>query len=460
MTNNPLINILSAVKSWSVSEDYGLERTYTISKSNKILGLLREEPGINDDLVTIDHNKVLELYPQHEYLFGPYNDSNAQEFNLVYILYSNRHNQDNELKLIYAGRVLMHHLGIPCGTNDTRVLDSQWYNQTVIQLEPVPNRKSLHCYYRPYSFNDQERAKIKEMYGCNTVCDPKYNALRENYSCFFGATGKNFTVNPFRVLYEIYHAKARLPEHVVTSPANGRKADVRPDNVIMRDLIAEDLAKRKEALEVYGLDTYRLEEILASTGFNRFRGIYIHDGPNVDPCFMGRRYVKLVKNGTDIQIGPLLSNALMTVKLGRILLKDETVDHIDHDHSNDDLSNLRIIGKAAHVSEDSVRVDISPTQCGVCGTTVKLTAKQYGYYSNNDAIVTCSDKCKADLRKLPLDKKVTLLHSKDLDHRYYIVDKQTGEWLYFDSKNYDECRQFLFKNGKPLSKNKKEISKP
>lgn len=441
LATNPVSDILRVVKTHSVTIDYGLERTYTLSKSNKILNILREHPAANEDLRRIDHIALLDLYPQHEYIFGPYKDANAHEFNLVYILYSNRINQENELKVLYAGRVLLETIYESLLGQDPQVLDVQHYTQAVSTMQEVPNRRSVNCYYKDYTLSQEELAVARSIYKCTWVGQPRYNQLRENYTVALNGGNDVAGVNPFRLLYEIHYEKARLPSHKVVSPANGKKADVRVDNVVCRDLYEEDKERRRVAFEEFGLDTYALEKLTASKGFDRFRGIYTFDGPDVKPANKGRRYVKMVKDGTDIQIAPYLSQCLMMVKLARPLLDNETVDHIDHNHSNDSIENLRIIDKTTHASEDSVLLEVSSSVCMGCGQTFTMTPKAYSYFRHHPGPLVCGKECRSKVGR-------TLLRGEPVTHRYYIIDKATGNKLYFQSLNYDECRQILYKEGK------------
>ena len=71
-------------------------------------------------------------------------------------------------------------------------------------------------------------------------------------------------------------------------------------------------------------------------------GPYIYpSGPNE-----GRRYVITVDGGKRKQM--LYSRWLMQEHLGRELLPDEHVDHIDEDKTNDRLDNLQILSPAAN----------------------------------------------------------------------------------------------------------------
>ena len=47
---------------------------------------------------------------------------------------------------------------------------------------------------------------------------------------------------------------------------------------------------------------------------------------------------------------------LIEKHLNRYLIGDETVDHIDRDFTNDDISNLRVIDRIQHAKDDALRV--------------------------------------------------------------------------------------------------------
>lgn len=63
---------------------------------------------------------------------------------------------------------------------------------------------------------------------------------------------------------------------------------------------------------------------------------------------------------------------LVEIRNGKLLGKDETVDHIDNDFDNNSPDNLRIIKRSAH-SKDDVRRNLPVTfVCPTCSTTFKL----------------------------------------------------------------------------------------
>lgn len=449
VNQNPLYSVLLLAKVLRLDPQQGLERTYYLGKNNKVLKTLKAAPGLNNDLSKLDHNRVLDLYPEYEYIFGPYIDASKEEFNAVYLLYTNRINQPNEIRVLYAGRILQEHDTARSLDYCDSMRDEAHYKSVMIARQVLPGKVSNHCYYRPHRWSAEEMMAIRKIYSANSCTQPSFNTLRENYNCTITLSpGEQLAANVYRVMYEIYHGKKRLTSSQVVYSANGRKADIRPDNVLMRDVDEEDRIKRQEAFDLYGLDTYALERIYARTGFNRFRGIYIYDGLNANPGNFGRRYVKLVRDGTDDQHTLLLSRALVTVQEGRVLTDDETVDHIDHDSQNDQLSNLRILSRSTHVAQESVRVEIDPVECGVCGNHFLPSLKAFSYYKLNPYLPVCTPRCKTKLKTLSAEVKAQRLLTKRITYRYYVLDKVTKKPKYFaEGMEYDECRQKLFSDG-------------
>lgn len=70
----------------------------------------------------------------------------------------------------------------------------------------------------------------------------------------------------------------------------------------------------------------------------------------------GRKLVIFVKDGKSVK-GTPYARYLMAVKLGRFLTKDEQVDHIDNDKTNDDINNLQILTQAENIRKykDTIR---------------------------------------------------------------------------------------------------------
>ena len=87
---------------------------------------------------------------------------------------------------------------------------------------------------------------------------------------------------------------------------------------------------------------------------------------------------------------------LLEQSLGRMLNKDETVDHIDGDFTNDNLENLQILSLADNIRKTT---NLNPRKyltfvCPVCGTTA---TKPVNNMANNRRLGRrgpfCSRKC-------------------------------------------------------------------
>ena len=85
---------------------------------------------------------------------------------------------------------------------------------------------------------------------------------------------------------------------------------------------------------------------------------------------------------------------LMAVKLGRYLRKDETVDHIDGDKTNDSISNLQVLSLADNIKKTHCLPDVNLI-CPVCGKKfTKTRASLRGKLDRADkGEISCSRRC-------------------------------------------------------------------
>ena len=85
--------------------------------------------------------------------------------------------------------------------------------------------------------------------------------------------------------------------------------------------------------------------------------------------------------------------AIMEVYLGHKLVKDDTVDHIDRDKTNDAISNLQVINRKTHASLDAIRRHSLFSTCPICKMEFELTKNQLKKRSNILAGPFCSKTC-------------------------------------------------------------------
>ena len=91
-----------------------------------------------------------------------------------------------------------------------------------------------------------------------------------------------------------------------------------------------------------------------------------------------------------------MSNAryLMEKHLGRELLRAETVDHIDEDPLNDDLSNLQILSLADNIRRSHRKTEWYEFNCPCCGVfAVKKMKEVRSSWKKGKAGPYCGKSC-------------------------------------------------------------------
>lgn len=84
--------------------------------------------------------------------------------------------------------------------------------------------------------------------------------------------------------------------------------------------------------------------------------------------------------------------AVMEINLGKRLLQNETVDHIDRNKENDNSDNLQILDRKQHCKLDAIHVNVEYISCPICGNNFKPTRNQHNN-NNIKAGPFCSKKC-------------------------------------------------------------------
>ncbi len=84
---------------------------------------------------------------------------------------------------------------------------------------------------------------------------------------------------------------------------------------------------------------------------------------------------------------------LVEVFLNKYLLPNETVDHIDKDFTNNDMSNLRVLTKSEHASQDCIRVKDVTCICKWCGKEFTIKGNLIRQRNRRTSSGYCSKSC-------------------------------------------------------------------
>lgn len=74
---------------------------------------------------------------------------------------------------------------------------------------------------------------------------------------------------------------------------------------------------------------------------------------------------------------------LMEVHLNRYLDKDETVDHIDRNPTNNELSNLRVLLRSDHAKQDGRILVTQEFECPECKSKFRISGKKLSDAKSN-----------------------------------------------------------------------------
>jgi hypothetical protein len=137
-----------------------------------------------------------------------------------------------------------------------------------------------------------------------------------------------------------------------------------------------------------------------------------------------RRFVVIIDNITKSRKTLAYAKYLMELHLNRYLTKDETVDHIDRDKTNDVIENLQIIDKSTHTKLDIKRVKKIIQTCITCGIELVRSPRDVrGNAKKGKAgpfCRSCSGKYGSNIQKGLADKLPT---QPSVKSEYYYLDK-------------------------------------
>lgn len=84
---------------------------------------------------------------------------------------------------------------------------------------------------------------------------------------------------------------------------------------------------------------------------------------------------------------------IMENYLGRYLEKDETVDHIDKNPLNNDISNLQVLKRSEHASLDAIRRGDLRVKCHYCGKEFVINGIKQSQSNRKRTGYFCSKRC-------------------------------------------------------------------
>lgn len=122
------------------------------------------------------------------------------------------------------------------------------------------------------------------------------------------------------------------------------------------------------------------------------------------------RYIGIVtrKDGTRTTVS--YPRILMERHLGRQLLPEETVDHINEDPSDNRIGNLRLLSRSDNVKRSTYRVLDSRSVCAWCG--VPLTGLSKAQVRSKKAGPFCSRQCTGKYGAALQNRRTEKLYSK------------------------------------------------
>lgn len=138
----------------------------------------------------------------------------------------------------------------------------------------------------------------------------------------------------------------------------------------------------------------------------------------------GRKHVVLQDPATKKLKTVSYPKYLMELHLDRYLEKDETVDHIDRDFTNDSLSNLVVLSRSDHVKLDAIRLVPQTFTCPVCISIFTIEGKSLGYRFRDHKVREssgpyCSRSCAGIASHWPKEKR----NKKVINKQYYQLAK-------------------------------------
>lgn len=110
---------------------------------------------------------------------------------------------------------------------------------------------------------------------------------------------------------------------------------------------------------------------------------------------------------------------LMEIHLGRTLDIDETIDHIDKNPLNNEISNLQILSRAQHSALDIKRVKDTEATCIWCNASFVIKGSAIRNRNRKTASGFCSRKCSGQYGAELQNNRTNQLGPIEIERWYY-----------------------------------------
>lgn len=138
-------------------------------------------------------------------------------------------------------------------------------------------------------------------------------------------------------------------------------------------------------------------------------------------CKDGRKRIDVI--GKDWRKTFQVAKLLLEIKLGRILVGNETVDHIDGDKTNDNPDNLRVLSLSENVADSSIRISALELVCRWCESPFTIDGTQIRQYdraaAQGKAGPFCGRSCRGKYGASIQNGKCDRLPSAVINRTYY-----------------------------------------
>lgn len=130
---------------------------------------------------------------------------------------------------------------------------------------------------------------------------------------------------------------------------------------------------------------------------------------------------------------------LVEMYLNRYLDDKETVDHIDGDFTNNNLSNLRLVDRTIHAKQDAVHLKSVTVNCVYCKKLFTISGNKLRNRNRRNNSGFCSRSCSGKYGKNVQLNKQNKQHNKlELDKVYYKPKSALEEILSVEELNIGE----------------------